>query len=437
MNCKFLFLLLLFAPFCFFSCENEINSLGLDLQGDQLGNNFSDTTLIVAYSVQDDSIYTSNLSANILGHVNDPIFGATTASIYSQFPLSGNSINFGDSPQLDSVVLTLKYSGYFGDTLSPISIKVHELSEKLSASTFYYHTSSVGYNDDNLTYNSHFTVAPKPNTPVTADTSTTESQLRIRLKNDFGYKFLNNPSQMVSDDLFENFFYGLYITAETSASTGNLIYVNMTSSLTGIQIYYKKDGENYKYTLAPSSGGVRFNSFTHDVANADPDFLRQIFNTPVDTNLGKEILYVQGAAGVAAKIAFPTLKQSFADKNVVINRAELVITNVANDENIFLHPDNLAIQGFTKSGSSVFIPDDSYYTTTDYFGGSYDATTKEYRFRITKYVQDLIFDEYYRNYIYLRVAGTGIRAPRLICGGSDPILDPNSRIRLEISYTTY
>ena len=152
--------------------------------------------------------------------------------------------------------------------------------------------------------------------------------------------------------------------------------------------------------------------------------------------VGEDKLYLQPTGGVKMKIGFPTIKNTFKDKNLVINRAELVITNISEDETFFFMPALLAIQGVKSNGTIAYIPDDAYFTSTDYFGGTYSTSKKEYRIRITNYIQDLILRDQYKDYIYLVVSGAGIRGNRLIMGGLNPD-DENTRLRLEISYTEY
>ena len=76
----------------------------------------TDTTEIVCYSYLDDSIGTKNVSYALLGSSLDPVFGLTQAGFYTQFHLSTAGHNFGESPILDSIVLQLCVSNYYGDT---------------------------------------------------------------------------------------------------------------------------------------------------------------------------------------------------------------------------------------------------------------------------------------------------------------------------------
>ena len=125
------------------------------------------------------------------------------------------------------------------------------------------------------------------------------------------------------------------------------------------------------------------------------------------------------------------------DAGKSVAKAELVITNVDPNEKYLIHPTNLTLQGIGKSDSAIrFLPDDDYYTSAAYYGGSYNSTTHEYRFRITQYVQKLILQQGdWSNSINLIVRGSAVRPGRLIFDGTDPASP--TRLRLEISYSTF
>lgn len=436
---KLSLLSLFFVALLFVSCDDQLSSIGLNLRDDDelLGTSFMDSTTLVAYSILDDSLSTKNLSNNVLGFVNDPTLGSTKASYYAQYLLSGTSVDFGTNPVLDSVVLCIRVGGFFGDTLSPLPVRVYELNRSLYSDSTYTNTSTVEHIGVNLTYDPNYTVLPTPRTRVYIDTNSYDSHLRIRLSDDFGYKFLNNPAQMANASTFAQFFKGLYVTVENPNGTGSLMYINLTSSLSNISIYYKNNGTPKRYPLVTTTAAVRFNNFEHNYNNGSTHFINEVINrNPSDPTVGSELLYIQPTAGVKTRIQFPHIKAAFKDKNIVINRAELVITNVSNDLDYFFMPALLSLQCMSKSNGLSFLPDDSYYTSSEYFGATYDASTKQYRIRITQYIQQLITRDEFEDYIYLLVSGAGVRGNRLVLGGVDPY-DPNVRLRLEISYTQY
>ena len=116
----------------------------------------------------------------------------------------------------------------------------------------------------------------------------------------------------------------------------------------------------------------------------------------------------------------------------------MVISNISEDEAYFFNPSNLGLQWVKSDNSIAYLPDDAIYTSSSYFGGSYDAAKKEYRFRITKYIQQLVLEQKADNGINLVVNGAGIRGNRLVfCGPNPDALLRDKRLRLELSYTTY
>ncbi len=424
----------------FISCEDELTSLGLNLRdpNDLMGTSFMDSTTIIAQSIWDDSLTTKGLSSNVLGYVNDPTFGTTKADFYAQYLLSAKSVDFGTA-NLDSIVLCIRIGGFFGDTTTALPIRVYELDEKMSSDSVYNANSTLDHKSTNLTYDPNYTLKPLPTTRVRIDTISYDAHIRIRLSDAFGQYFLNHEADMQTDALFADLFKGLYVTVENPNGTGSLMYINLTSSLSKIAIYYKDENVRKEFALITSTSAVRFNHYEHNYTKATPHFFSEVINNvPFGGNqhVGEEILYLQPTGGVKTKIQFPTIKNAFKDKKIVINRAELVITNISTDPTHFFIPALLTIQGVAKDGSICYIPDDSYYTSSDYFGGTYNTTKKEYRIRITDYIQDLILRDNFQDYFYLMVSGSGVRGNRLIFGGTDPS-DISSRLRLEISYTEY
>ena len=223
------------------SCNNQSSEIGLDLLDNLVDTEFMDTISIEAYSMLEDTINTTNTSANIVGHLSDPVFGNSDAGIYAQFTLSGSAVNFGDNPIIDSAVLTLQISGFYGDTNSKVDIRVHELTESLDSETQYYQTSTVAYSPTILNYNTGG-YSIQPNSSVVVDTGVYNAHLRIRLTQQFGQYLLDHQ-----DDLNNNlpdFLKGLYIEAVGHTGVcGYMLITNMTSALSGITLYYHNNSK--------------------------------------------------------------------------------------------------------------------------------------------------------------------------------------------------
>jgi hypothetical protein len=411
----------------------------MNINEDLLGCAFTDTITLTAFSVLEDTLNTTNRTFQLLGYLQDNIFGNTTANIYTQFVPTGSNVDFGNSPHLDSIVLMLRYTGnYYGDTLSPLAINVYELTEDLAPKKNYYQNSSIAHSFQNLTYTPNFRLYPKPSTKVVLDTLW-ESHIRIRLSDELGQRFIDNVKNLASPNDFKKFFKGLYIEVDpgqiaySPENNGSLVGINLNNILSGIRLYYRDDTIPKRFYF--SARDINFNEYIHNYETGNNAFVNQVLHG--DSLLGEKILYMQPTGGVKTKITFPYLKE-LKEKKVVVNKAELVITNIAEEQTLskYLPPNQLSMYGVNPKGEDVRLPDDPVFTNYVYWGGKYDATTKEYRIRLTRYILNVIQNDKFEPYIYLVAEGAASIANRLVLSGTNPE-NATSRLRLEVYYTEY
>lgn len=422
------------------SCSDEVSGLGWNLLNDTEGAMYNDTTTVVAYSQLEDTIRTNELTSNMVGSLHDPVFGNSSAAICAQFALGSSTVNFGTHPVVDSVILTLQISSCYGDTNSRVGIRVYQLLEYLSSTDIYYQNSVVAYDHTPLNYTLQG-YAVQPHLPVIVDTNSMSPHLRIRLSQAFGQYLLNNQHQLNTSTSFQRVFKGLRIAAVShTGSTGYMLTTSLTSSLSGITLYYHNENQaSAKHTFPCNARCARFTQFEHDYdASTDEQFVAEVLRG--QQAVGASTLFVQGTGGVKTVISFPYLLDAFKqyDNRVVINRAELVMSNVAPWEVAALAaPNSLALQGIRKSdGAIAYIPDDEVYTSSAYYGGTYDNSKFEYRFRVTTFVQDLINGTSpLKPALNLVVRGASVRPNRVVLGGTGA--ENDKRLRLELSYTTY
>ena len=249
------------------SCKDEHTNIGEDILGNLENTEFTDTITLQAYSVLEDTINTTNTSANILGHLSDPVFGKSSAGIFTQLALSGAAVNFGSHPVIDSLVLTIQIAGYYGDTNSCVGIRVHQLNEKLDSQTNYYQNSTVSFDPTPLNYS--LTGYPiRPTSNIVVDTSVLGAHLRIRLSQQFGQYLLNHQDDL--NNHFNDFLKGLYI--ESVSHTGNdgyMLLTNMTSALSGLIVYYHNDQDHgQRFTFSCSDNCVRFTKINHEYSSS-------------------------------------------------------------------------------------------------------------------------------------------------------------------------
>ena len=417
------------------SCYKPAGEIGavIQPQNSLLDVSWTDTAMVYAYSVPDDTVRTDGLSTTLLGSMMDPTFGLTTAGFYSQFMLENAGHRFGDNPQVDSLVLQIRYTGdSYGDTTTYQTLSVYQMEESIYLDSTY--TSDINIPVFPTDY-ANFTYRPKPHDSIVVGEDTVSAALRINLTNvspDLANYLINiDTTLMDSNDLFIDYFKGLYVTAAPASSGGALVNFDLFSNRTVLQLYYSNDEEDSLRFEYPISVITQYASkYEHDFTTGSPDFVQQVVQE--DTTLGSNKFYVQGTAGVASVIKFPNMS-SWRDLGAIaFNEAKLVLPGNSADT-LFEPPIKLALAVIEDDGTYGYLPDDG--GSDLYFGGEYKASTRSYTFRITRYLQSLIDDPTASNNgLYLIVRGGSIYPNRFVFNGHEPESD-TTKLHLEITYT--
>jgi hypothetical protein len=435
---KFFFISLtaLFASAC-----NESSVVGLDVQpaGDLLNVGWTDSTTLRTATVKEDSLHTDGsiiIGADaLLGTYLDPVFGKTTASIYTLLRLPANNPNFGISPACDSVVLSLTYApDYYGKKDRKTQrVSVYQLMNILSFSTSYYSNNSVSYNSGTDLANAHSFV-PRPIDKVVVTGDTLKPHLRIPLDQSFGQTILANPGSLSSNTAFQDFIKGLYITSDVATPAtgdGNIMHFKLGDAQSKLTIYYHNStSDSLKYDISLSSV-PRFSAFEHyNYSGAYSYLSSQLSSASTDTTL-----FVQSLAGTKAKIDFPFLLHMNDSGKLAINKAELVIkvdtTNPLFQLDTFAAPAKLVLFGITAANANYAIPD--AYEANESFGGAYNATRKEYTFNIDRYVQQVLNGTLPNAGLYLVASGGAVNANRVVLGSGSS--RGYQRMKLNLTYT--
>jgi len=103
-------------------------TMGTDVQpeSDALNTTVSDTTTFEIHTVRYDSSRSYPDQFKYLGSNQDPVFGRTNASIYTNFsmPSGVTNVSFGEDVVLDSAELILTFTQNFvGDSTTPLLMK--------------------------------------------------------------------------------------------------------------------------------------------------------------------------------------------------------------------------------------------------------------------------------------------------------------------------
>jgi hypothetical protein len=413
------------------SCKKDPVELGLGIQPeeDRLGLVFNDTTPMLAFSVANDSVRTDETVLSLAGSYFDPVFGSSVAGFYTQFLLSTNQPDFGLAPSLDSMVLHLAYGGSYGDLNTPITIRIFELREMLYYDSNYYSNRHLDFDPTEI---ASFTFTPRPKDSVYVDSVAYAPHLRLNISAQnpaFAEKILTaSPIALENNTNFVEFINGLYIIADPVDDGGSIAYFSLTSSLSKISLHYANEEEDsLRYDFRLDGACARFNRFWHnDYANADPQLRDQVINQ--DTALGAQTLYLQAMQGINTQFRLPDFEKRFTSGAYALTRAELVLP-VIGASDAFPPPSRLLLGAYDEEGNLEQLPD--FAEGVDYFGGAYDSTRMEYRFRITRHLQQIINGNRLNRELVLLVNGRAVQANRVLIGGT---AHPERRMQLELLY---
>ncbi|HKR07522.1 MAG TPA: DUF4270 family protein [Bacteroidia bacterium] len=419
LGCLFVFIIFIYG------CK-EPDNVGLEVlpPSDLSSLSYSDTISLLTTLIREDSVPTTGNSAALLGAIREPLFGEANAGFYSQVLLSNVGVDFG-SATCDSIILTLAYSGYYGDTTASHSFEVYRISENILPDNLYYSNKTFSTSDllGTLT-----TSDIRPRDSVLVNGNKTAPHLRIPLSASAANIFLNQPSSVyASNSAFIDYFKGIYVKDVSSPATGgSILYFGFSipDTMSKITLYYAQ-GLSFTFLFPVTTVtnlAERINHFTHDYSTGS---IANQFNNP---ELTKDICYVQSMAGVKTKVEFPFLDNLVQSGNISVNIAELAVTIDNSTTGTYAAHSNLFLTGIDSAGKSYFLPDFVYSESN--FGGA--QTNGTYTFLITRYIQQVLSGSRNDYGLYLVASGASVNANRTVIGGSH---NPSFRMKLKLSYT--
>lgn len=425
--------------------ESTILGKGLIPPGDFV--NGQDTTIngIVANNIYKyDSLFFNgyNFYEKALGSITtDPVFGKTHAFVFMQVGLPSSAFTFTGSGQtLDSVVLSLAYLGYKGDSTTAQTYRVYRMSEQgFRRDSNYAYNKPLQYNPGELLGTA--TVSPLSIRDSVSVYGTKEAaQLRIKLSNAFGNDLLQQKSDgaFTNDSTFRAYLKGFALVPDTtSGANRNMLFFDMSGANTKLTVFYKNstdDSLRATFGFGANSGHANFIARNYNGSEAS-----RFINTG-NTN-GDSILFLQSTPGLYTNLLIPGLENF---PNAVINKAELVITQITvgsgDMNNIFSEPARLMLTQYTGVGDTLKKVIDATVRGDDYLGGKKVVITNfggvqvsQYTFNIGTFLQMLIKKQETNTGFRLQALRTSYAdIDRLKAGGSKL---SQYNIKLRIIYT--
>ena len=428
--------LLLLPLFVLFSCVDENETLGIDLvdENDKLTVGLFENVKMASCFFKEDSLLTANYRYNVFGEYKDDKFGIVSSKIFTQLCLSSTAEDF-TTFAIDSIYLTLAYSGgYSVDTaLAPTRMKVsiYELEEVLDT--------NKRYSFDDVTVKSMPIFSSEVEIDVNKDivmgTDTLNPHLRLKITdNEFCQKIQGFQGD---NDQFQELIKGIKIVAEKVTENGFMAYVDMTSSMTGLTLYYEKDSKKQTYKLNFPERGNRFMRYEYDFAGSE------ISNLDRDTlGLNGEYIYLGNMGISMAKLdideqAFrnywkDSINNGAEHNNVAINRAVIEIPVADIDQSVLPITKLLCYRKYISNGDTTMVLIHDAQVSDTYYDGMYEHTTNSYRINVTMHFENYLNGNIDNLDLYLVPDERRSSANRVILSGANNPIKP---IKIRITYS--
>ncbi|MES2773668.1 MAG: DUF4270 family protein [Bacteroidota bacterium] len=314
----------------------------------------------------DDSTRLSKSEYHAVGAITgDPLFGSVKGDIYMEmmpaiFPsaFAVDSLVGGDAG-IDSIVLSLRYEGNYGDSAgtNPITFTVHKITDPIPM-----HPDTLGsfpsvYNlKQNFVTGSElgsksYTRIKNISDSVSVRRDTTKykvaNQVRIVLdKTDAGLiKALRDTKALKTDTLFRSFFKGFKVSS-TVGGNGAMAYISLSDTSTRLEYYIRKKNGTGKVDTT----SVAF--FCGSNAGHANNIVRNVAGSEMAANsLSDSLLYICTNPGSYGRIKIPGLA---GVSNRIVHRAELKIIQI---------PDPLSVPDKLRPPSYLYL--DRFDTAVD------------------------------------------------------------------------
>lgn len=355
---------------------------------------YTDTLTVLSSTIREDSI-PSRMSSNqqLAGKMNDPVFGISEAAIYTQVRLATLNNLIEAVNGADSAFIFLPFTSTiatYGNLNSTQQFEVFELDADLDATKTYYSTDSVLYKPTSIgTYSGIYNFSDS----VMVKDSVVRNVLpgiKIYLSNEFANKLIDaGPNNINTQSSFVSFMKGVCIKpiGNPAAGEGAVVGFNFKANAAQIHVYY--DGNKHANYLLDSAA-LKFSQYKFSQQPAEISVQKGLAAGNFDTT------YVQALTGAKTFFRFPNLFSLANNEKIFIHKAELVIpvfkdlvtTNYKAPTRLLLNqPDE-------KTGRNLPLID--LITSESTYGGIYDEARGQYKFTITRHIQD-VYSAYFNH----------------------------------------
>jgi hypothetical protein len=434
------------AGLLLFSCKKASDIGSNLLPDDDLALFYTDTLSLITQTDFDSTVRSDRTTYSYIGHVNDPVFGSSEASLFAQFSLFAIFKDTIGTNTLDSIILYVQYDKFYGDSTFPQSFDIYRVTEKPNRDITY--RSDYAFATSDWVGNvSGVTFSPSQRFYFgLTDTVGVAGILRIPLSAAFGNDILaqSGTAALKNDTSFKNYFPGLLIRPSGASGRG-MAQIDLRSAFSKISLYYRNAANDTVRLDFPTA----FTNFWHDkyVHQFGGSLVQPAIKTGAAA--GDAQNFVIGQGGIKTSVEIPHLADLGA---VAINKATLEIYQIfdASNPNI---PAPRVLYAHTRNADGTYenISDYNlistfgfnYYSRSDTIIDNFSRKVLKYSINISDYLQDVVSGRKTNQPLY--ISDTPIRSNsvssisgdfvphRIIIGGSDRTDD--YKIKLQLKYS--
>ncbi len=417
-------------------CKKPSTDIGLEYAADDLLNlSQTDTLALEFHTIREDSLETSHLSTAVLGRMEHPFFGTHQAGFAVQLRLSAPDIDFGSNPTVDSIYLSLNYTGDRYGLLSSQNITVMELGDSLTLDSSYFSNQSFEGVEPPLQDVAFQPVVLNPSEELYFGADTIAPEVRVYLQDDFGQRLLNAESTVYeSNQAWSEYFKGLTVMPDPNGPGGGAVGIDVVTGLSRMRLHYHNDTDSAAvYDFSINALSPRNNLFTHQWR---PPF--QALDEPAILALdGSQRAGIFSGAGLKTRVEFPNLVAWEAERsdNRAVHKAELWLpVDPQYNDPRYPIPTQLFILTENEAGDPISTPDQTSIGLN--IGGNFDATNQAYRFNISETFQQMLNGSFPSDKLYVVSSRAGISLQGVVLNGPEfqgdegdtTSLKPNARI---------
>ena len=404
---------------------------------------FEDDFLIEAKTILTEPTVTftslnNPIESHLVGELNDPQFGRSTASFYFQMRYFNTILPDYSSADLDSAVLMLQIDTtvLYGSRNDNLTFEVFRLKDNIvdidtitSDDSFLIDASPIGVLQD---YGPGSRREFAFFDPVFRSTIRLDNVIRIPIDNAFAQELLDTPIEedMAADQLLEDFS-GFFIRASSEGSSMMAFDLSGTSENSIFSLYYTPAdtiSTVFNYLL----GFDRPVQFSHDITGTD---VSEVLNSVAGPD---DLLYVQGMNGPDVEIDLSDLFR--INDNIILNHAELEVTvaiEAIGDTSLYPISPALGLYKFNDAGVYVPVDDLEIASRTGAREILFDGTVLNesseftYTMNFSSHAKDIL-NGIENTKVYLSVFNKGDNPSRTILYGPQAPLNP---LKLRVTYT--